>query len=81
MELEARRAESAAELDRLAEYRYRIYVDELGLLDAAAAGEGGRLVDELDEVSTSYAVIGPAPVDTRWMPALRPAARRRRGLL
>jgi hypothetical protein len=57
VELEARRAESAAELDRLAEYRYRIYVDELGLLAAAAAGEGGRLVDELDEVSTSYAVF------------------------
>ena len=57
MGLEARRAKSAAELDRLAEYRYRIYVEELGLVDAAAAREGSRLVDELDEVSMSYAVF------------------------
>jgi len=55
--LEVRRVESAAELERLAEYRYRVYVEELGLLDASAAGAGRRLVDALDEASISYAVF------------------------
>jgi N-acyl amino acid synthase FeeM len=55
--LEVRRVRSAAEFERLAEYRYRVYVEELGLLDASAADPGRRLVDALDDASTSYAVF------------------------
>ena len=58
MGIEVRRVESAAELERLAGYRYRVYVEELGLLDASAADAARRrLVDDLDDVSTSYAVF------------------------
>lgn len=57
MGLDARRVESAAEFERLAEYRHRVYVEELGLLAASAAGAERRLVDDLDDVSTSFAVF------------------------
>lgn len=58
MGLEVRRVESAAEFARLAEYRYRVYVEDLGLLDASAADrERRRLIDALDDASISYAVF------------------------
>ena len=55
---EVRRVESAPEFARLAEYRYRVYVEELGILDSSTADPTQRrLVDALDDTSTSYAIF------------------------
>lgn len=57
MELTVTTVRSMAERERLAEFRYRIYVEELGMTPPAADRRRRRLWDEQDEVSTSFVLV------------------------
>lgn len=57
MGLTVQRAETPEEKARIYRFRYHIYVEDMGLQTAEADHERRWVIDALDEVATSYAVV------------------------